>query len=61
MKLKIQNSPQVDVHQINRIVALREIIELKICKDHSPADGDIFKGILRICAQARASHQAELM
>ena len=25
--------------------------ELKICKDHSPADGDIFKGILRICAQ----------
>ena len=25
--------------------------ELKICKDHPPADGDIFKGILRICAQ----------
>ena len=51
------------MHQINRIVFVLErqmynfrlggsgYTELKICKDHSPADRDIFKGILRICAQ----------
>ena len=25
--------------------------ELKICKDYSPANRDIFEGVLRICAQ----------
>ena len=28
--------------------------ELKICKDHSPADRDIFEGVLRICAQLQS-------
>ena len=51
--------------QIQNIHGMREIItcyvdsrlggsgypDLKICKDHSPADRDIFEGISRICAQ----------
>ena len=28
--------------------------KLKICKDHSPADRDIFEGVLRICAQLQS-------
>ena len=31
--------------------------ELKICKDHSPADRDIFEGVLRICAQLQSDLQ----
>ena len=51
--------------QIQNIHGMREIItcyidsllggsgyqDLKMCKDHSPADRDIFEGISRICAQ----------
>ena len=28
--------------------------ELKICKEHSPADRDIFEGVLRICAELQS-------
>ena len=28
--------------------------ELKMCKDHSPADRDIFEGVLRICAELQS-------